>query len=273
MPRKFELSHIIATLVIIVAVVTLASIWMGNSNDSDSISARAAAAQPPVRDAATVSEFEQRSRETIDAYVRDQPVRKLQLGAGAARHDGWLNTDIEPGEGLAYLDASKPFPLPDGSIHYIASEHVIEHLSYEDGKVMLSESFRVLAPGGKVRVATPNLLRFIELFQKDRSEPARVFAEGKLAWHEWPKEPPSAAIILNLQLSSWGHKFTFDPETLEAALARAGFTSIRQFEMSESDDPVLDGFEARTTGVNAATVRHETMVLQATKPARTANTQ
>ena len=40
MPRKFELSHIIATVVIIVAAVTLASIWMGNSDDSDPISAR-----------------------------------------------------------------------------------------------------------------------------------------------------------------------------------------------------------------------------------------
>ena len=273
MPRKFELSHIIAIVVIIAALITLGSIWMGDSGDSNSISAPATAAQPTVEDAATVTEFKQRSRETIDAYLRGQQVRKLQLGAGNARHEGWLNTDIEAGEGLAYLDASKPFPLPDNSIHYIASEHVIEHLSYEDGKVMLSESFRVLAPGGKVRVATPNLLRFIELFQKDLSEPARVFAEGKLAWHEWPKEPPSAAIILNLQLSSWGHKFTYDPETLEAALARAGFTSLRQFEMSESDDPALQGFEARTTGVNAATVRHETMVLQATKPGVNAGAQ
>ena len=266
MPRKFELSHIIAIAVILVAALTLGSIWFGDSSESPLVLAPANPPTATAADTAGVTEFKQRSREMIEEYVSQQQVRKLQLGAGNARHDGWLNTDIEAGEGLAYLDASKPFPLADGSMHYIASEHVIEHLSYEDGKVMLAESFRVLAPGGKVRVATPNLLRFIELFQKDPSEPARVFAEGKLAWHEWPKEPPSAAIILNLQLSSWGHKFTYDPETLEAALARAGFTSIRQFEMSESDDPVLDGFEARTTGVNAATVRHETMVLQAVKP-------
>jgi predicted SAM-dependent methyltransferase len=272
MPRKFELSNIIAIVVIVAAAITLGSIWMGDSAESPLVGAPVNPSPPPAADAA-LAEFKQRTPERIETYLREQQVRKLQLGAGNARHEGWLNTDIEAGEGLAYLDASKPFPLPDSSIHYIASEHVIEHLSYEDGKVMLAESFRVLAPGGKVRVATPNLLRFIELFQKDPSEPARVFAAGKIAWHEWPKEPPSAAIILNLQLSSWGHKFTYDPETLEAALARAGFTSVRQFEMSESDDPVLNGFEARTTGVNAATVRHETMVLQATKPAASTSTQ
>ncbi len=266
MPRKLEFSHIASTIVIAVATVMLVTTWLGDDRDSPPSSAPDAEAPIPGADTDAVAEFKQRSRATIDAYLRDQPVRKLQIGAGAARHAGWLNTDIEAGEGLAYLDASKPFPLPDSAFHYVASEHVVEHLSYEEGKVMLAESFRVLAPGGKVRIATPNLLRFIELFQKDRTEAATTFMAGKLQWHEWPKEPSSPAIVLNLQLSSWGHKFTYDPETLMGALTRAGFTSVAQFEMSESDDPVLDGFEARTTGVNAAYVRHETMVIQAVKP-------
>jgi predicted SAM-dependent methyltransferase len=269
--RKLELTHIISTVVIAVATVTLVSIWFTDYGESHLASEPAAASQAAA-DSATVSEFKQRSRAIIDAYLRDQPVKKLQIGAGTARHEGWLNTDIEPGEGLAFLDASKPFPLPDGSFHYIASEHVVEHLSFADGATMLGESYRILAPGGKVRIATPNLLRFVELFDTSRSEAATNFMAGKLAWHEWPKEPSSPAIVLNLQLSSWGHKFTYDPATLTAALARAGFTSIEQFEMSESDDEVLKDFEARTSGVNAATVRHETMVIQATKPGAPAGT-
>ena len=269
MSRRPELSHIIAIVVIAVATVTLVSIWVSDYGESHLISAPAADAPAPQADTAAITDFKQRSRAVIDAYLAGQGVKKLQIGAGTARHDGWLNTDIEPGDGLAFLDASQPFPLPDGAFDYVASEHVIEHLSFTEGTTMLSESYRVLAPGGKVRIATPNLLRFIELFDKNRSEAAANFMAGKLAWHEWPKEPFSPAIVLNLQLSSWGHKFTYDPETLSAALARAGFTSIRQFEMSDSDDPVLDGFEARTTGVNAATVRHETMVIQAAKPAQT----
>ena len=272
MSRKPELSHIISTVVIAVATVTLVSVWFSDYGESHLISAPAVESQAPASDTAAVAGFKQQSRATIDAYLRSQGVKKLQIGAGTARHEGWLNTDIEPGEGLAFLDAAQPFPLPDDAFDYVASEHVIEHLSFAAGATMISESYRVLAPGGKVRIATPNLLRFIELFDQNRSDAATTFMAGKLAWHEWPKEPSSPAIVLNLQLSSWGHKFTYDPETLQAALARAGFTSIRQFEMSDSDDPVLNGFEARTTGVNAATVRHETMVIQATKPARAART-
>ncbi len=66
----------IATVMIMVAVITLGSIWMSNSGESDPSSAPATAEQPAAGDASTVTEFKQRSRETIDAYVRDQQVRK-----------------------------------------------------------------------------------------------------------------------------------------------------------------------------------------------------
>lgn len=268
MSSKTDLTNVIGAVVIAVATITLISIWTGGS-DGSAVAITPAAQSPAAADTTTApTDFQQRSRATIDAYLRDHDVKKLQIGAGTARHEGWLNTDIEPGDGLAFLDASKAFPIPDGVFHYVASEHVIEHLTFEQGTTMIAESYRILAPGGKVRIATPNLLRFIELFQPQRSDAATTFMNGKLRWHEWPREPSSPAIVLNLQLSSWGHKFTYDPATLEAALARAGFTSIQQFEMSASDDPVLKDFEARTTGVNAPTVRHETMVLQATKPDR-----
>jgi hypothetical protein len=66
----------------------------------------------------------------IAAYLRNHPTGKLQLGAGSCDKEGWLNTDIEPREGQAYLDITKPFPLPDGSMHIVFSEHVIEHIPY-----------------------------------------------------------------------------------------------------------------------------------------------
>lgn len=213
-----------------------------------------------------LKEFQQISPQLIAQYLRDNPIRKVQLGAGSSRLRGWLNTDIEPGEGKAYLDATKRFPFEDGSIHYIFSEHVIEHLTYDEGKALAAEAFRVLAPGGKMRVSTPNLARFIELFDENLSPEAQAYLQGKLGWHRWPKEPNAAAIILNLQMSSWGHKFMYDVETLGGILMPVGFRNLQEFEENISNDEHLRGLEERDGGVYAHLNEYETMSVEVDKP-------
>lgn len=230
-----------------------------------------ATAPAAIPDSDAIATFKQRSEAIIAAYMREQPTRKLQIGAGSSRQPGWLNTDIEPGEGLAYLDATKRFPFEDGSLHYIFSEHVIEHLTYDEGKFMMAESYRVLAPGGKMRISTPNLMKFIELFDENPSEEAKAYLVGKLGWHRWPREPNAAAIILNLQMSSWGHKFIYDVATLSGALTRAGFQNVQEFEENISDDEHLRNLEERDTGVNVRWNDYETMSIEVEKP-RTATT-
>jgi len=57
---------------------------------------------------------------------------------------GWLNSDIEPKlKGILYLDATQDFPIEDNSFDYIFSEHMIEHITYNDAKRMISECFRI----------------------------------------------------------------------------------------------------------------------------------
>jgi predicted SAM-dependent methyltransferase len=213
-----------------------------------------------------LGQFQKNSPRTIETYLRDHPIRKVQLGAGASRLKGWLNTDIEPGDGLAYLDATKPFPFDDGAIHYIFSEHVIEHLNYDEGKAMIAEAFRVLAPGGRMRISTPDMMQFIALFDKTPSEEAKAYIDGKRMWHEWPKEPHAPTVILNLQMSSWGHKFMYDFDTLAGALTRAGFQSPQEFEENISSDAHLRNLEERDTGVNVRWSDYETMSVEVEKP-------
>ena len=220
------------------------------------------------REQQALAAFKDRSPAVIDTYLRQNEVRKLQIGAGSSRPPGWLNTDIEPGDGLAFLDATKRFPFEDESIHYIFSEHVIEHLTYDEGKAAMAEAYRVLAPGGRMRTSTPNLTRFIDLFSKNPGDDARDFIVGKLQWHEWPNEPNPATIILNLQMSSWGHKFTYDVATLGGALTRVGFHNVQVFEANLSNDPHLADMEQRDTGVNARWSAYETMSVEVEKPRR-----
>lgn len=227
-----------------------------------------AAQAAPAADAAMAA-FKAQSPAFIEAYMNQPGVKKLQLGAGRSRLPGWLNTDIEPGERAAFLDATQRFPFDDGTLNYIFSEHVIEHLTYDEGKAMVAEAYRVLAPGGKMRVSTPNMARFIELFDKNPSEEAKAYIDGKRYWHEWPREGNPATIILNLQMSSWGHKFMYDVETLGGILTAAGFRNVKEFEENISSDPHLSNLEERDTGVNARWSDYETMSVEVEKPAVT----
>lgn len=199
----------------------------------------------------------------ISDYMKATKVRKLQLGAGGNNVPGWLNTDIDVGSNQAYVDAAKPFPFSDGSINYVFSEHVIEHLTYEQGLGMLKECRRVLVPGGKMRIVTPNLLKFINLFQQPKTEAMRTYIDGKLGWHSWPRTPEPETYILNRELRDWGHQFVYTPTLLRANLESVGFADVREFLPGRSDDPALSNIEFRA-GSNVTDVNdYEAMALEA----------
>lgn len=206
------------------------------------------------------------SQSIIRQYLRTHSNRKLQIGAGGNNLPGWLNTDIEPSAGQAYLDATKRFPMPERSFSYIFSEHVIEHLTRDDAIGMLKECYRVLAPGGKIRIATPNILTFIQLFRQEKTPEMRRYVKGKIEWHGWPRTTAPECLLLNYQLRSFGHQFLYDPSTLRESLALAGFQIITESSPGVSNNSELKGLEARHDSRVRELNDYETMVLEAIRP-------
>lgn len=207
-----------------------------------------------------------RSSHIIAEYVKNNTVRKLQLGAGEFNNSGWLNTDIEPREGQAYLDATKPFPLADSSFQLVSSEQVMEHLSSEEGLGMMKESFRILVHGGKVRVATPNLLKLADLLRDDKTPEQIAYVRAKIDWHHWELTPDPANVIVNQEMYEFGHRFVYTPKMLRSTMEAAGFTQIQQFASGDSDDPAFKGIEVRSYSNVRDIDRYETMAFEGTKP-------
>jgi predicted SAM-dependent methyltransferase len=205
--------------------------------------------------------------ERIHAYIDSEPVRKLQIGAGPNLLDGWLNTDRDRPTGGAYLDATRRFPIPDVSFDRVFCEHTIEHLSYEAGKHMLRECFRVLKPGGKVRIATPDLETVLSLYRgRDEELPAR-YIEWATNTFISDADGYRPSLVINNMFRNWGHKFIYDEETLGHVLSDAGFVDVRRFGCGQSDDPHLRGIESHgATAEDRELIRFETLVLQATRP-------
>ncbi len=182
----------------------------------------------------------------IREYLESHSIRKLHLGAGGNDPTEWLNTDIFPTGEEVYVDATKPFPFPDGSFQYIFSEHMIQALPWEGGVAMLKECYRVLAPGGKLRVVSPNLAKFVQLLRENPDADAKRFMQAKMRFHGWPESPVTGAYIFNRQVRDWGHQFLYDPATLRKSFELAGFKQITEYRVDEKTDPVFRQVEIRT---------------------------
>jgi predicted SAM-dependent methyltransferase len=184
-----------------------------------------------------------RDAKVIREYLESHPIRKLQLGAGGNDPAGWLNTDIAPRGEEVYLDATQQYPFPDGSFQYIFSEHMIQAVRWEGGLAMLKECFRVLAPGGKLRIVAANLAKFVQLLNPDAD--AQRFIAAKLRLQGWRKTPVAGVYIFNLQMRDGGTQFLYDAPTLRKSLELAGFTQITEYPVNERTDPIFREAEVR----------------------------
>lgn len=158
------------------------------------------------------------------------------LGHGAKVLPGWTNIDIEGDQARTFAwDLARPLPIPDRSIEFIYSEHFIEHLSLTAGAGLLAECRRVLAPGGVVRLSTPDLHFIVEHY----------LAGETAEWRDMGWEPGTPCDLLNEGLRSWGHLYVYDEPKLISALVDAGFTLASRCRWGVSTHSPLQGLETR----------------------------
>jgi predicted SAM-dependent methyltransferase len=206
-----------------------------------------------------------RDRKLANQYILQSEVRKLHLGCGWNLLPGWLNADYRPlCREVLYLDARQPFFFLDETFDYIFSEHMIEHISYNDGLKTLAECHRILRRGGKIRVSTPDLAFLIALYNGDKSSLQREY----IAWanSNFLKDVPSdnEVFVINNFVRDWGHTFIYDEKTLKSVMASVGFTEITKYDLQSSADSVLCNLE-NLTRIPARFLEMETMTFEGTK--------
>lgn len=204
----------------------------------------------------------------IDAYLRSHEVRKLQLGTGSNPRAEWLNTDVvdyRRRNEVVYLDARRPFPLPDRSFDLVFCEHMIEHLTYGEGRRCLRECHRVLRSGGRIRVATPSLDRLILLYGNELTDLQRRYMRWSLETFVHEADAYLPGFVLNNMFWNFAHRFVYDEATLRHALESAGFVDAEAWPVGESGDRRLVGLERHMRSV-AEFNAFETMVLEARRP-------
>lgn len=82
----------------------------------------------------------------------------VNLGCGSHYRKGWLNFDLYPAsQDVQQANIIEGVPLDDGVADFVYHSHVLEHLTREDGERFLRECYRILKPGGILRIAVPDL--------------------------------------------------------------------------------------------------------------------
>jgi predicted SAM-dependent methyltransferase len=174
---------------------------------------------------------------------------KLHLGCGAIIKDGWINIDERSADHRVMLsDLRGELPFTSDKVDFIYSEHFWEHLTREYGQRLAWECWRVLKPGGVLRISTPCLKTLLDDYDACKLD--------RISRDVWA--PASPARMLNEAMRLWGHEFIYDEDEMFASLAACGFRDIQTSHYGFSPHEALVGAESRPND-------GEALIVEATK--------
>lgn len=156
------------------------------------------------------------------------------------------------------LDIAEPLPFETGCLQWVYAEHLIEHVPLPVAVSWLTEVHRVLAPGGVLRLTTPDLERYVAGYHDND----RFFAGHRRrlrAAGVGPPMPARRAFMFNQLFYLYGHRWIYDFEELSYLLTRAGFDSgaVRRCDFRQ-------GARADVADLDRALRRDETMYVEVT---------
>ena len=95
----------------------------------------------------------------------------LNVGCGQRFHGAWTNIDLESTDPrVQQYDITKGLPFKDQQYDAVYHSHVLEHLDPADGERLLDDCYRVLKPGGILRIVIPNLEQIATLYLENHRQ-------------------------------------------------------------------------------------------------------
>lgn len=142
---------------------------------------------------------------------------RLHLGCGDRRVQGWVNVDLLGTPVNIAWDLSRPLPFEPGVAAAIFHEHLFEHLPLAAGIVLTDECFRMLRPGGWLRICVP-----------DAEQYAKGYALGGSFLEDNRPARPTPMLAMQEVFYLPSHHTMYDFDTLSAVLSAAGFVDIQR---------------------------------------------
>lgn len=98
----------------------------------------------------------------------------LNIGGGRWFRKGWKNLDCYAASKFVHyrldLRENKPLPIAGGVVRKVFCSHVIEHLSDDSGRFLVHELYRVMKPGGVLRIVCPDSDKLFEAYHQNNTD-------------------------------------------------------------------------------------------------------
>jgi ubiquinone/menaquinone biosynthesis C-methylase UbiE len=144
------------------------------------------------------------------------------------------------GHRFVHHDLTYGIPFPDATVDFVYSSHFLEHLNRPAGIRLLRDCYRVLRPGGAIRICVPDLEKAVQFYLAgDKSRfLGYFFTDERTDLHR--------------------HRFMYDFESLRDALQEAGFVEVTKCQFRGGGTPDLDVLDNRSD---------ETLFVEGVRPA------
>lgn len=187
---------------------------------------------------------------------------RINLGCGMSPTYGWLNFDNSPSVRLAkypiltrllklfkligeeqiafiqfcklnaigWADVTNKIPVPNQSVEIIYSSHMLEHLDLSEVEMFLTEVKRILIKGGILRLAIPDLEKFINRYLENRD--ANEFISSLNICKPRPKTLQEKFRVL--MAGARHHQWQYDTDSLSMLLLSHGFSKVIKLKIGET---------------------------------------
>jgi len=205
-------------------------------------------------------------------WLMGKKIVKVNLASGPASTNSWINFDSgllpllskfpalrrlllrlgllsefynEDWPKIRLVDISRELPLSDNSVDFVYCSQALEHFEYWQTENILGEMYRILKPGGIVRVSVPDIDKMVQLYlEENKDNPSDAARNLNLLWwgHEKDVKPENFLIKLSHHFIR-PHQWQYNKASMEELLKKVDFRKITLRSFRRGRVPGLKGVE------------------------------
>ena len=199
----------------------------------------------------------------------------VHYGCGLAAPKEWTNFDVSPTlrmqkspilgrlirsrlnvvfpDNVKYGDIIKGLPVAENSCEGVYCSHTLEHLSLNECRIALKNTYKILKPRCIFRCVVPDLeilaRTYIDSLENGNAEASVDFISGSILGTV--ERPRGFKGFVRSFFGNVQHLWMWDRRSLQHELERAGFKNIRECKAHDSADDLFKLVESEDRFVDA----------------------